>query len=157
MGIIGNLAKNKQTSTVAFRHISDLTAYRCRVRLPKGPKPLSLSLSLRVTTMASDGVPPIIAAQLNYLLSHFPLSVKVTLFIFPFHFLGNQTELKKKKKKKTYILQIHFIPLQIEHLWSGSKFSTGVIDRFTIVIPYCLDFIKCQWDLVPSTTLFSSS
>ena len=97
MGIIGNLAKNKQTSTVAFRHISDLTAYRCRVRLPKGPKPLSLSLSLRVTTMASDGVPPIIAAQLNYLLSHFPLSVKVTLFIFPFHFLGNQTELKKKK------------------------------------------------------------
>ncbi|KAK4599999.1 hypothetical protein RGQ29_009882 [Quercus rubra] len=60
--------------------------------------------------MASDGVPPIIAAQLNYLLSHFPLSVK------------------------------------IEHLWSGSKFSTGVIDRFTIVIPYCLDFIK--WDFI---------
>lgn len=60
--------------------------------------------------MASDGVPPIIAAQLNYLLSHFPLSVK------------------------------------IEHLWSGSKLSTGVIDRFTIVIPYCLDFIK--WDFI---------
>ncbi|KAK7835201.1 brisc and brca1-a complex member 2 [Quercus suber] len=56
--------------------------------------------------MASDGVPPIIAAQLNYLLSHFPLSVK------------------------------------IEHLWSGSKFSSGVIDRFTIILVVLVgDFI----------------
>ena len=100
MGIIGNLAKNKQTNGGVSPYIRfNRLSLPCSIA--KRPKTsLSLSLSLRVTTMASDGVPPIIAAQLNYLLSHFPLSVKVTLFIFPFHFLGNQTELKKKKKKK---------------------------------------------------------
>ncbi|XP_059460754.1 uncharacterized protein LOC132189927 isoform X1 [Corylus avellana] len=61
--------------------------------------------------MASDGVPPpLIAAQLNYLLNHFPLSVKV------------------------------------DQMWSGSKYYPGVLDRFTIAIPYCLDVVK--WDVI---------
>uniref|UniRef100_A0A2N9FFD0 BRISC and BRCA1-A complex member 2 n=1 Tax=Fagus sylvatica TaxID=28930 RepID=A0A2N9FFD0_FAGSY len=65
--------------------------------------------------MGSDGVPPLIAAQLNYLLNHFPLTVK------------------------------------IEQMWSGSKYNPGVLDRFTIVIPYCLDFIK--WDIIYNSEL----
>ncbi|CAO2817666.1 unnamed protein product [Amaranthus hypochondriacus] len=59
--------------------------------------------------MAVDGVPPIIAAQLNYLLSHSPYSIKV------------------------------------EQMWSGSK-TLPWIDRFSLHIPFCLDFIK--WDII---------
>ncbi|KAK9755076.1 hypothetical protein RND81_01G000900 [Saponaria officinalis] len=60
--------------------------------------------------MAVDGgVPPIVAAQINYLLSHSPFSIKV------------------------------------DQMWSGSKNSVW-IDRFTLLIPFCLDFIK--WDIM---------
>ncbi|PIN20705.1 hypothetical protein CDL12_06601 [Handroanthus impetiginosus] len=59
--------------------------------------------------MAIDTVPPLIAAQLNYLVSHCPFSVKV------------------------------------EQMWSGCK-NPSLLDRFTLVIPYCLDYIK--WDVV---------
>ncbi|KAL0438419.1 UNVERIFIED_CONTAM: hypothetical protein Slati_2324900 [Sesamum latifolium] len=59
--------------------------------------------------MAIDTVPPLIAAQLNYLISHCPFSVKVEL------------------------------------MWSGCK-NPSLLDRFTLVIPYCLDYIK--WDVV---------
>ncbi|KAM1329665.1 hypothetical protein ACFX15_041691 [Malus domestica] len=62
------------------------------------------------TTMSSESVPPLVAAQLNYLLTHFPLVVK------------------------------------IENKWSGSKYYPGFLDRFTLVISYCLDVIK--WDVV---------
>ncbi|XP_021769168.1 BRISC and BRCA1-A complex member 2-like isoform X2 [Chenopodium quinoa] len=61
------------------------------------------------TTMAVDGVPPIIAAQLNHLLSHSPFSIKV------------------------------------DQMWSGSKKNVWN-DRFTLLIPFCLDFIK--WDII---------
>ncbi|XP_011083562.1 BRCA1-A complex subunit BRE [Sesamum indicum] len=59
--------------------------------------------------MAIDTVPPLIAAQLNYLISHCPFSVKVEL------------------------------------MWSGCK-NPSLLDRFTLVIPYCLDYIK--WDVI---------
>ncbi|XP_023525358.1 BRISC and BRCA1-A complex member 2-like isoform X1 [Cucurbita pepo subsp. pepo] len=60
--------------------------------------------------MSSDTVPPLIAAQINYLRNHFPL------------------------------------PLMIENMWSGSRHYPGIIDRFTLVIPYCLEFVK--WDIM---------
>nr|GEZ08829.1 BRCA1-A complex subunit BRE [Tanacetum cinerariifolium] len=53
-----------------------------------------------------DNMPPIIYAQLNYLLTHSPFSIKV------------------------------------EQMWSGSK-NTSLLDRFTLAIPFCLDYIKC--------------
>ncbi|XAR61651.1 hypothetical protein NMG60_11016130 [Bertholletia excelsa] len=59
--------------------------------------------------MAIDTVPPLIGAQLNYLLSHSPL------------------------------------PIKVEQMWSGSKHH-GLLDRFSLLIPYCLDYIK--WDVV---------
>ncbi|KAH6796341.1 BRCA1-A complex subunit BRE-like protein [Perilla frutescens var. hirtella] len=58
--------------------------------------------------MGIDTVPPLITAQINYLLSHCPFSVKV------------------------------------EQMWSGCK-NPNYLDRFTLVIPYCLDHIK--WDV----------
>ncbi|XP_057973167.1 uncharacterized protein LOC131161434 [Malania oleifera] len=59
--------------------------------------------------MASDGFPPIIGAQLTYLLTHSPLSIKV------------------------------------DHMWSGSK-AHGLLDRFTLLIPFCLDYLR--WDVI---------
>ncbi|XP_023765817.2 uncharacterized protein LOC111914274 [Lactuca sativa] len=59
--------------------------------------------------MAVDSMPPIIYAQLNYLLTHSPHSIKV------------------------------------EQMWSGSK-NPGFLDRFTLAIPFCLDYIK--WDVI---------
>ncbi|KAF7817648.1 BRCA1-A complex subunit BRE [Senna tora] len=58
----------------------------------------------------TSNVPPFIAAQLNHLLNHFPLTLKV------------------------------------EQMWSGSKYYPGVFDRFTLVIPYCLEYIR--WDVI---------
>lgn len=34
--------------------------------------------------------------------------------------------------------------MQVEQAWSGSKYS-NTLDRFTLLIPYCLDTIKCQY------------
>ncbi|KAL2503976.1 Brain/reproductive organ-expressed protein [Abeliophyllum distichum] len=59
--------------------------------------------------MAIDTVPPLIAAQLNYLLSHSPF------------------------------------PIKVEQMWSGCK-NPRLLDRFTLVIPFCLDYIK--WDVI---------
>lgn len=59
--------------------------------------------------MAADTVPPLISAQLNYLLTRYPLSIKV------------------------------------DQLWSGSK-NHNLLDRFTLRIPFCLDYIK--WDVI---------
>lgn len=59
--------------------------------------------------MAIDSVPPLIAAQLNYLVSHCPF------------------------------------PIKVEQMWGGGK-NPGLLDRFTLVIPFCLDNIK--WDVI---------
>ncbi|XP_058219182.1 uncharacterized protein LOC131329824 [Rhododendron vialii] len=59
--------------------------------------------------MAIDTVPPLIYAQLNYLLTHSPL------------------------------------PIKVEQMWSGSK-NHSLLDRFTLLIPFCLDYIK--WDVI---------
>lgn len=59
--------------------------------------------------MAIDTVPPLIGAQLNYLVTHSPL------------------------------------PIKVEQMWSGSKHN-GLLDRFTLAIPFCLDYIR--WDVI---------
>ncbi|XP_057499679.1 uncharacterized protein LOC130783917 isoform X4 [Actinidia eriantha] len=59
--------------------------------------------------MAINTVPPLIAAQLNYLLSNSPF------------------------------------PINVEQMWAGSKHH-GLLDRFTLVIPFCLDYIR--WDVI---------
>ncbi|KAJ4965720.1 hypothetical protein NE237_017569 [Protea cynaroides] len=59
--------------------------------------------------MAADTLPPLVAAQLNYLLTHSPLSVKV------------------------------------DQIWSGCK-NPHLTDRFTLLIPFCLDYIR--WDVI---------
>lgn len=33
--------------------------------------------------------------------------------------------------------------LQVEQLWSGCK-NPNLLDRFTLAIPYCLDYIRCE-------------
>ncbi|XP_058098858.1 uncharacterized protein LOC131243491 isoform X3 [Magnolia sinica] len=60
-------------------------------------------------SMTIDALPPLIHAQLNYLLTHSPLSVKV------------------------------------DRVWSGGK-NSRYCDRFTLLIPFCLDYIK--WDVM---------
>ncbi|KAI3863621.1 hypothetical protein MKX03_031672 [Papaver bracteatum] len=56
-------------------------------------------------------LPPLMAAQLNYLLTHSPFSVKV------------------------------------DRIWSGCrKGNPQLADRFTLLIPLCLDYIK--WDVI---------
>lgn len=59
--------------------------------------------------MGSDKIPPLITAQLNYLLTHCPYSIKV------------------------------------EQMWSGCK-NAALLDHFTLVIPFCLDYIR--WDVI---------
>ncbi|CAI9763799.1 unnamed protein product [Fraxinus pennsylvanica] len=59
--------------------------------------------------MAIDTVPPLIAAQLNDLISH------------------------------------SSFPIKVEQMWSGCK-NPSLLDRFTLVIPFCLDYIK--WDVI---------
>ncbi|WOH03606.1 hypothetical protein DCAR_0623005 [Daucus carota subsp. sativus] len=59
--------------------------------------------------MAVDTIPPLINAQLNYLRSNAPFSIKV------------------------------------EQMWSGCR-NPSLIDRFTLAIPFCLDYIK--WDVI---------
>ncbi|KAL5780698.1 hypothetical protein ACOSQ2_011435 [Xanthoceras sorbifolium] len=47
--------------------------------------------------------------------------------------------------------QLHYLlnhcphSIKIDQVWSGSKYS-GSLDRFTLLIPYCLDSIK--WDII---------
>ncbi|KAJ6336790.1 hypothetical protein OIU76_006626 [Salix suchowensis] len=36
--------------------------------------------------------------------------------------------------------------IQIEQAWSGTRYFPGSLDRFTLLIPYCLDYIK--WDII---------
>ncbi|CAJ1958871.1 unnamed protein product [Sphenostylis stenocarpa] len=41
----------------------------------------------------------------------------------------------------------HFrLTLKVEQMWSGDKYNSGPFDRFSLLIPYCLDFIK--WDVI---------
>ncbi|GAB2228418.1 hypothetical protein Droror1_Dr00010256 [Drosera rotundifolia] len=66
-------------------------------------------MTAKPATMAIEGIPPAIAAQLNYLLSNSPF------------------------------------PIRVEQMWSGSKI-VPLRDRFTLAIPFCLDFLK--WDVI---------
>ncbi|XP_021902400.1 BRISC and BRCA1-A complex member 2 isoform X2 [Carica papaya] len=74
--------------------------------------------------MAFEGFPPLISAQLHYLLNHYPHIIK------------------------------------IEQVWSGNKYYPRVLDRFTLVIPYCLDTIKwhviynSEYPLTPPDVIF---
>ncbi|GAV56754.1 BRE domain-containing protein [Cephalotus follicularis] len=45
-----------------------------------------------------------------------------------------------------YLFKHYRSPLKVEQAWSGSKYNPGILDRFTLLIPYCLDFIK--WDII---------
>lgn len=58
--------------------------------------------------MAAE-IPPIIAAQLNHLVTYSSLSIKV------------------------------------DQMWSGCK-NNAFLDRFTLLIPFCLDYVK--WDVI---------
>ncbi|KAK7246103.1 hypothetical protein RIF29_40962 [Crotalaria pallida] len=41
----------------------------------------------------------------------------------------------------------HFrLTLKVEQMWSSDKYNYALFDRFTLLIPYCLDFIK--WDII---------
>ncbi|KAK7303529.1 hypothetical protein RJT34_14436 [Clitoria ternatea] len=46
----------------------------------------------------------------------------------------------------TYLLSNFHHTLKIEQMWSSDNYNSSAIDRFTLLIPYCLDFIK--WDLI---------
>ncbi|KAL8088528.1 hypothetical protein AgCh_038346 [Apium graveolens] len=59
--------------------------------------------------MGIETIPPLINAQLNYLISHSPF------------------------------------PIKVEQMWSGCTIPY-FLDRFTIAIPFCLDFIR--WDVI---------
>ncbi|CAN6485349.1 unnamed protein product [Victoria cruziana] len=54
-------------------------------------------------------LPPLIASQLNYLLTYSPL------------------------------------PFKVHQMWSGGKYPRYA-DRFTLLVPYCLDYVK--WDII---------
>ncbi|WCJ35095.1 BRISC and BRCA1-A complex member 2 [Euphorbia peplus] len=36
--------------------------------------------------------------------------------------------------------------IKVEQVWSGSKYFPASLDRFTLLIPYCLDFLR--WDII---------
>ncbi|KAG5012482.1 hypothetical protein JHK86_024743 [Glycine max] len=41
----------------------------------------------------------------------------------------------------------HFgLTVKVEQMWSSDKYNSTPLDRFTLLIPYCLDFIK--WDVI---------
>nr|AFK38107.1 unknown [Medicago truncatula] len=46
----------------------------------------------------------------------------------------------------SHLLSHSRLTLKIDQLWSSDKYNSGLIDRFTLLIPYCLDFIK--WDII---------
>ncbi|XP_058752540.1 uncharacterized protein LOC131625716 [Vicia villosa] len=46
----------------------------------------------------------------------------------------------------SHLLSHSRLPLKVDQMWSSDKYNFGLIDRFTLVIPYCLDFIK--WDVI---------
>jgi BRCA1-A complex subunit BRE len=46
----------------------------------------------------------------------------------------------------SHLLSHSRITLKIDQMWSSDKYNSGLIDRFTLLIPYCLDFIK--WDVI---------
>ena len=67
--------------------------------------PLWIVAALSTEIMTTDAFPPVIAAQINYLLSHSPLSIKVTLKI-PIH-LSIAESLKISGKIKEYCFGVH--------------------------------------------------
>ncbi|XP_027367258.1 BRISC and BRCA1-A complex member 2 [Abrus precatorius] len=45
-----------------------------------------------------------------------------------------------------HLLSQFRLTLKVEQVWSSDKYNSGSFDRFTLLIPYCLDFIK--WDVI---------
>ncbi|XP_011045079.1 PREDICTED: BRCA1-A complex subunit BRE-like isoform X1 [Populus euphratica] len=45
-----------------------------------------------------------------------------------------------------YLLNHYPHTIQIEQARSGTRYFTGSLDRFTLLIPYCLDYMK--WDVI---------
>ncbi|KAJ9186446.1 hypothetical protein P3X46_002018 [Hevea brasiliensis] len=45
-----------------------------------------------------------------------------------------------------YLLAHYPQLIKVEQVWSGSKYFPGSLDRFTLLIPYCLDYLK--WDII---------
>ncbi|EEF52728.1 Protein BRE, putative [Ricinus communis] len=45
-----------------------------------------------------------------------------------------------------YLLNHYTHAIKVEQVWSGSKYYPGSLDRFTLLIPYCLDYLK--WDII---------
>ncbi|CAN0872015.1 BRISC and BRCA1-A complex member 2 [Linum grandiflorum] len=50
-----------------------------------------------------------------------------------------------------YLLNHSSHLIKVEQVWSGTKYYPGAYDRFTLLIPYCLDYIK--WDVVYNAEL----
>ncbi|KAK4778554.1 hypothetical protein SAY86_006082 [Trapa natans] len=46
----------------------------------------------------------------------------------------------------SYLMNHFSQAIKVEQAWCGSKNHSGVLDRFTLCIPYCLDYIK--WDII---------
>ncbi|KAK7331242.1 hypothetical protein VNO77_25461 [Canavalia gladiata] len=46
----------------------------------------------------------------------------------------------------SHLLSHSRLTLKVEQMWSSDKYNSGLVDRFTLLIPYCLDFIK--WDVI---------
>ncbi|CAI8590436.1 unnamed protein product [Vicia faba] len=46
----------------------------------------------------------------------------------------------------SHLLSHSRLSLKVDQMWSSDKYNFGFIDRFTLLIPYCLDFIK--WDVI---------
>ncbi|KAG8654559.1 BRISC and BRCA1-A complex member 2 isoform X2 [Manihot esculenta] len=45
-----------------------------------------------------------------------------------------------------YLLAHYPQLIKVEQVWSGSKYFPGSLDRFTLLIPYCLDYLR--WDII---------
>ncbi|CAN1163326.1 BRISC and BRCA1-A complex member 2 [Linum perenne] len=50
-----------------------------------------------------------------------------------------------------YLLNHSSHLIKVEQVWSGTKYYPGAYDRFTLLIPYCLDYVK--WDVVYNAEL----
>ncbi|KAE9591571.1 hypothetical protein Lal_00038959 [Lupinus albus] len=46
----------------------------------------------------------------------------------------------------THLLSHFPLTLKVQQMWSSDKYNSTLFDRFTLLIPYCLDFIK--WDII---------
>ncbi|XP_039170473.1 BRISC and BRCA1-A complex member 2 [Eucalyptus grandis] len=57
-----------------------------------------------------------------------------------------ESERASESAQLNYLVRQSTLGVKVENVWSGSKSYPGVLDRFTLLIPYCLDYIK--WDVL---------